>query len=153
MLAGLAGAAVFGLSRAHFVGAQGNGHVAVYQGVPWNLPFGVHLYRDVYESPLLAVQLSQAERKACSTTTFCGAAASTPSRPTSSRSSNEPRGQRPQERAVSYRNRELTSLIAVAVITGLGFASVYIARQEVVSTVVALVRASSSSASTSPRMW
>jgi cell division protein FtsW (lipid II flippase) len=34
---------------------------------------------------------------------------------------------------VSYRNRELASLVAVAVITGLGFASVYIARQEVIS--------------------
>jgi cell division protein FtsW (lipid II flippase) len=35
---------------------------------------------------------------------------------------------------VTYRNRELASLIAVAVLTGLGFASVYIARQDVVST-------------------
>jgi cell division protein FtsW (lipid II flippase) len=35
---------------------------------------------------------------------------------------------------MSYRNRELASLIAVAIITGLGFASVYIARQEVIST-------------------
>jgi cell division protein FtsW (lipid II flippase) len=35
---------------------------------------------------------------------------------------------------VSYRNRELASLLAVAIITGLGFASVYIARQEVIST-------------------
>jgi hypothetical protein len=54
---------VFGLSRANFVGADGSGHVAVYQGVPWNLPFGIHLYRKVYVSPLLAVQLSQAERR------------------------------------------------------------------------------------------
>jgi cell division protein FtsW (lipid II flippase) len=35
---------------------------------------------------------------------------------------------------VSLRNRELANLVVVAVITGLGFASVYIARQEVVST-------------------
>jgi cell division protein FtsW (lipid II flippase) len=35
---------------------------------------------------------------------------------------------------VSLRNRELANLFVVAVITGLGFASVYIARQEVVST-------------------
>jgi protein phosphatase len=55
--------AVFGLSRSHFVGAEANGHVAVYQGVPWNLPFGVRLYRSVYESPLLAANLSQAERR------------------------------------------------------------------------------------------
>jgi len=35
---------------------------------------------------------------------------------------------------MSYRNRELANLFVVAVITGLGFASVYIARQDVVST-------------------
>jgi cell division protein FtsW (lipid II flippase) len=34
---------------------------------------------------------------------------------------------------MSFRNRELLNLIVVAVITGLGFASVYIARQDVVS--------------------
>ena len=34
---------------------------------------------------------------------------------------------------MSYRNRELLSLAVVGVITGLGFASVYIARQEVIS--------------------
>ena len=36
--------------------------------------------------------------------------------------------------ALSYRNRELANLFVVAILTGLGFASVYIARQEVIST-------------------
>ena len=57
------GLAVFALSRAHFVGAEENGHVAVYQGVPWNLAPGIRLYRLVYESPLLAAHLSQEERR------------------------------------------------------------------------------------------
>src|SRR5881275_3356046 len=35
---------------------------------------------------------------------------------------------------MSLRNRELVNLVAVGVLTGLGFASVYIARQHVVST-------------------
>ena len=35
---------------------------------------------------------------------------------------------------MSYRNRELASLVLVAILTGLGFASVYIARQDVIST-------------------
>ena len=34
---------------------------------------------------------------------------------------------------MTYRNRELVNLFVVAVITGLGFASVYIARKDVVS--------------------
>jgi serine/threonine protein phosphatase PrpC len=55
--------AVWGLWRSHFVGAEANGHVAVYQGVPWNIAGNVHLYRTVYVSPLLAAQLSRQERK------------------------------------------------------------------------------------------
>jgi PPM family protein phosphatase len=54
---------VFGLSRAHFVGVEDNGAVAVYQGIPWDLGFGLRLYRVDYESPLLAAQLSQDERR------------------------------------------------------------------------------------------
>ena len=63
LLAVLAGLAVFGLSRANFVGADKNGYVAVYQGVPWNLPFGIHLYREVYASRLLAAELSRPDRR------------------------------------------------------------------------------------------
>ena len=59
----LGAVSVFGLSRAHFVGVEDNGAVAVYQGLPWNLGFGLRLYRVVYESPLLAAQLSQDERR------------------------------------------------------------------------------------------
>jgi serine/threonine protein phosphatase PrpC len=55
--------AVFGLSRAHFVGVEESGNVAVYQGLPWDLGFGVKLYRVVYESPLIAANLSQTERR------------------------------------------------------------------------------------------
>ena len=54
---------VWGLWRSHFVGGEPDGHVAVYQGVPWNIAGNVHLYRTVYESPLLVAQLSRSERK------------------------------------------------------------------------------------------
>jgi PPM family protein phosphatase len=63
LVAGLGALGVFGLSRAHFVGAEPDGHLAVYQGVPWDLGFGVKLYRKVYESPLLTANLTQAERR------------------------------------------------------------------------------------------
>jgi protein phosphatase len=63
LLAALVGGAVYGLSRANFVGSDDNGYVAVYQGVPWDLPFGIHLYREVYTSRLLAAELSEQERR------------------------------------------------------------------------------------------
>lgn len=53
---------VWTLSRSYFVGVQPDGHVAVYQGFPWNVVGGVKLYRMRYESPVLAGQLSQPER-------------------------------------------------------------------------------------------
>jgi PPM family protein phosphatase len=61
LIAGALG--VWGLWRSHFVGAESNGHVAVYQGVPWNIAGNLHLYRTVYESPLLVAQLSRSERQ------------------------------------------------------------------------------------------
>jgi protein phosphatase len=63
LLVGASGFVVWGLWRSHFVGSEANGHVAVYQGVPWNIVGNMHLYRATYVSPLLAAQLSQAERR------------------------------------------------------------------------------------------
>jgi protein phosphatase len=63
LLVGICGFAAWGLWRSHFVGAEPDGHVAVYQGVPWNIVGNVKLYRAVYVSPLLTAQLGQAERK------------------------------------------------------------------------------------------
>jgi serine/threonine protein phosphatase PrpC len=59
----LAALVVWTLSRSYFVGAEKNGRIAVYQGFPWNIAGGVRLYRLRYESPVLAGELSQAERR------------------------------------------------------------------------------------------
>jgi PPM family protein phosphatase len=59
----LAALVVWSLSRSYFVGVQPDGHVAIYQGFPWNLVGSVKLYRVRYESNVLAGQLSQAERR------------------------------------------------------------------------------------------
>ena len=58
----LLGGALFGLSRAYFVGADEEGNVAVYQGVPFDLSAGIGLYRERYVSRLQAAQLSPEER-------------------------------------------------------------------------------------------
>ena len=56
------GLGLFGLSESHFVGAQHDGHLAVYQGLPYEIA-GVDLYRTVYVSPVVAAQLTQPERR------------------------------------------------------------------------------------------
>jgi PPM family protein phosphatase len=63
LLVGASGFVVWGLWRSHFVGAEADGHVAVYQGVPWNIVGNVRLYRAVYVSPLISAQLSESERR------------------------------------------------------------------------------------------
>jgi protein phosphatase len=60
----LAVAAVIGLRQSHFIGADtSTGRVAVYQGVPVDLPFGVHLYHVVYESTVSYATLTPRQRK------------------------------------------------------------------------------------------
>jgi serine/threonine protein phosphatase PrpC len=63
-ITGLVAVAFWFLGRAYFVGADADGNVAVYQGVPWDLGGGVNLYRARYVSRLQAVQLSESERSA-----------------------------------------------------------------------------------------
>ena len=66
VLAVLALASAAGLwliSRSHFVGAQADGRVAVYQGVPYDIVGDVRLYRARYVSRVVAAQLTQSERR------------------------------------------------------------------------------------------
>jgi len=52
------------VSNAHFIGVEPGGHVAIYQGLPYDLPGGIHLYRPVQvSSRLLAAQLTEKERR------------------------------------------------------------------------------------------
>ena len=54
--------AFLGLANAHFVGAEPDGRIAVYQGLPYDVSGGVSLYRARYLSELRAAQLAQEER-------------------------------------------------------------------------------------------
>ena len=58
----LLGGALFGISRAYFIGADEEGNVVVYQGVPFDLTESTGLYRERYVSRLQASQLSPEER-------------------------------------------------------------------------------------------
>jgi protein phosphatase len=60
----LAIAGAVGLRESHFIGADtSTGRVAIYQGVPVELPFGVHLYHVIYESRVTYVALPPDQRK------------------------------------------------------------------------------------------
>jgi protein phosphatase len=64
LVAILAVAGAIGLRASHFIGADtSTGRVAIYQGVPVDLPFGVHLYHVVYESRVSYVALPPDQRK------------------------------------------------------------------------------------------
>jgi PPM family protein phosphatase len=60
----LAVGTLVGLRESHFIGADtATGRVAVYQGVPFDLPFGVHLYHVVYESTVSYAALTARQRQ------------------------------------------------------------------------------------------
>jgi PPM family protein phosphatase len=60
---GVIAAAFWAISRANFIGADEEGNVVIYQGVPWGLGGGIDLYRPRYVSQLQAVQLTEGERR------------------------------------------------------------------------------------------
>jgi protein phosphatase len=47
----------------YFVGVASNGSVAVFQGLPWELPFGLKLYSSAYVTGLTPAQLPAARRE------------------------------------------------------------------------------------------
>jgi protein phosphatase len=64
ILIALVALGAYTVSTAHFIGVEPDGHVAIYQGLPYDLPGGIHLYRPVQiSSRLLAAQLTEKERR------------------------------------------------------------------------------------------
>ncbi len=52
VLAGLVGAAIFGLHQVYFLGTDSGGRAALYRGLPYELPLGIELYTEVYSAPV-----------------------------------------------------------------------------------------------------
>jgi serine/threonine protein phosphatase PrpC len=52
IVAGLGVAAWYGWRQVHFLGVDEGGRVALYRGLPYDLPFDVELYEELYSSPL-----------------------------------------------------------------------------------------------------
>jgi protein phosphatase len=56
--------ALYGLRQVWFLGTDGSGRVALYRGLPYELPLGVKLYSERYSSPLQTAGLNPKRRDA-----------------------------------------------------------------------------------------
>ncbi len=63
MLTGVVIAGIIGLQRVYFIGTDSHGLVTVYQGLPYELPVGVKLYREEYVSSMPAEKMRPFRRK------------------------------------------------------------------------------------------
>jgi len=63
LVAVIASGAYLASQAVYFVGSDSEGFVTVYQGVPYELPAGISLYREDYSSGLNVAQLPPAQRR------------------------------------------------------------------------------------------
>jgi protein phosphatase len=59
---GLVALAVWGVRQVYFLGADSGGRLALYRGLPYDLPFGIHLYSEVYSAPVQVNSVPQSRR-------------------------------------------------------------------------------------------
>ena len=52
IVAVIAGGAIYGLHHVYFLGTDSGGRVALYRGLPYDLPLGIKLYSEVYAAPV-----------------------------------------------------------------------------------------------------
>jgi len=64
VLGALAFGAWFGNRQVWFLGTDDGGRVALYRGLPYELPFSIHLYQERYASPIQADSLPGKRREA-----------------------------------------------------------------------------------------
>jgi PPM family protein phosphatase len=66
----LAAVAVWGVRQIYFVGGDSAGRVALYRGLPYELPFGLKLYSEQYAAPIQVSDLPRSERGSATDHTF-----------------------------------------------------------------------------------
>ncbi len=57
VLAALVFGAAYGIRQVWFLGTDEGGRVALYRGLPYDLPFGINLYQERYASPIQTASL------------------------------------------------------------------------------------------------
>jgi serine/threonine protein phosphatase PrpC len=63
ILAAVVAGAVYGLRQVYFLGSDEGGRIALYRGLPYELPFGIELYSEQYSSPVQAAALPADRRE------------------------------------------------------------------------------------------
>jgi PPM family protein phosphatase len=63
ILAGLGAAAYYGLRQVYFLGSDEGGRVAIYRGLPYDLPLGIELYSEVESSPVQLTSLTEDQQR------------------------------------------------------------------------------------------
>jgi len=63
LVAGVAAAAFLGARQIYFLGGDEGGRVALYRGLPYELPFGIDLYSEVSSSPIQVSSLPEPDQR------------------------------------------------------------------------------------------
>ncbi|MGI9019869.1 MAG: hypothetical protein ACR2G3_04085, partial [Solirubrobacterales bacterium] len=63
VLAGIGVAAVIGARQVYFLGGDEGGRVALFRGLPYDLPLGIELYGEVEASPIQVSSLSERDQE------------------------------------------------------------------------------------------
>jgi serine/threonine protein phosphatase PrpC len=63
VLAAIVAGAIVGLRQVYFLGSDEGGRIALYRGLPYELPFGIELYSEQYSSPVQASALPADRRE------------------------------------------------------------------------------------------
>jgi PPM family protein phosphatase len=62
VVAAIAALAVWGARQVYFLGTDSGGRLALYRGLPYNLPLGINLYSEVYASPVQVTSIPSSRR-------------------------------------------------------------------------------------------
>jgi protein phosphatase len=62
LLAGVIAAGWYGMRQVYFLGADEGGRIALFRGLPYDLPLGIELYSEVYSVPVQVDSLPQDRR-------------------------------------------------------------------------------------------
>ncbi len=63
VLVGIVAAAVIGARQIYFLGGDEGGRLALYRGLPYDLPLGIELYSEVSSSPIQVDSLGEEDQK------------------------------------------------------------------------------------------